>query len=867
MPKLVFRLYAKDENFTKNMANAQKRLREQSTLFNNINRDGNRASKTMGIFGKALPVLKLGTFVMAMRQVSNVIGSSINASMDAIETQNMFNVSLGQSAVSTGKAIDKMSELYGLDATNIKNSVGTFGLLARSMSFSSEQAETLSLSTYQLGVDLSSLMNIPIEQVMGDLRSGLLGQSETVYKYGMDVTEASLKTEALAQGITKSVRNMSQGEKMALRYAVMIKTGSIAHGDFAKTIEQPANQVKIFRERMVSLSRAIGSLFMNTLGSVLPYINAFVIVLQRVVASISQLIGVSSIVNENTNNGVGGISTDAETAEENVNNTAKAIKKLKATMLGFDELNIMSSNEDTSSPSGSGSSEASIIPDLNIGSYSSLMDTLPMKANEIADKLYKKLTGAFLNVKGYVSGLFGDISFDSLVGSLGGLWDAIQPFGAEVFSGLDWFLTNILAPLAEFTIEMLIPEFINALAGAIEFLTALLDVFKPLGMWLWEELLLPMGVFVGESLITFLGDTGTKLSELSTWMSDNKELILTMTGIIAGFFGAWKLTELMAFIQMSGGLIGAIQGITTAIGLSTIAKLKDLGQTVALKVMYAGDFLKSIVSGTTAIVKQIAQWAILTGAKVFDTIKTAILTAGTWLMNTAQTALNLVMSLNPIMLIVLAIGALIAILVTLYNKSETFRNFVNGAFDGLKKFASWIGSTFVKIWENLGKVFDKVWNGIKATFISIINFVIRGLNKFINAFLTPFNAIIRGLNKIPSVSISTLSVNIPTIPMLADGGIVDNPTLSMIGEAGAEAVMPLNSNALQKYLAPILGNNKIDATEMYNAFYRALSDIERESESENIYNLYIDGSYDKTVREMRRKNVRSGRVIIPVGGN
>ena len=114
---------------------------------------------------------------------------------------------------------------------------------------------------------------------MGDLRSGLLGQSETVYKYGIDVTEAAIKAEAMAQGITKSVRNMSQGEKMALRYSVMIKQTALSHGDFAKTIEEPANQMRILKERVVTMTRALGSIFLPVLATILPYLNAMAILL------------------------------------------------------------------------------------------------------------------------------------------------------------------------------------------------------------------------------------------------------------------------------------------------------------------------------------------------------------------------------------------------------------------------------------------------------------------------------------------------------------------------------------------------------------------------------------------------------------
>ena len=102
------------------------------------------------------------------------------------------------------------------------NATATYNLLARSMGMAGEQAQVLSRNTTQLALDLSSAMNVPFAQAMQDLRSGLVGQSETMYKYGVDVTEAALKQEALNQGISKSVREMSQGEKMALRYFLLL---------------------------------------------------------------------------------------------------------------------------------------------------------------------------------------------------------------------------------------------------------------------------------------------------------------------------------------------------------------------------------------------------------------------------------------------------------------------------------------------------------------------------------------------------------------------------------------------------------------------------------------------------------------------
>lgn len=384
----------------------KKALKDTQNSISNINIDANRSRKlfndnTKGVtnFGKsfktAMSVGATAALVGMLMKLGRAISSTVRSSIDSVETQNLFNVSMAETAVETGKAIDKMSELYGLDPMNVRQAVGSFALLGRSMGMTADQGKTLSLSMYQLGTDLSSMMNVPIEQVMRDLKSGLLGQSETVYKYGMDVTEAAIKQEALNQGITKTVRQMSQGEKMALRYSVMIKTGGIVMGDFAKTIEQPANQIKVLQERMVTLSRSIGNIFMPMLEAVLPWLNAFVILLIELANAISAFFGFKATGDENTKSG-GNVFTDTEddanAAGGAVGSATKAVQKFKATILGIDELNLMADQTEPSSSGGGGGGSGlggggSFLGDWEPLSYESMMNSIPNKAKAIADMI------------------------------------------------------------------------------------------------------------------------------------------------------------------------------------------------------------------------------------------------------------------------------------------------------------------------------------------------------------------------------------------------------------------------------------------------------------------------------------------------
>lgn len=242
----------------------------------------------------------------------------------------------------------------------------------------------------------------------------------------------------------------------------------------------------------------------------------------------------------------------------------------------------------------------------------------------------------------------------------------------------------------------------------------------------------------------------------------------------------------------------------------------------------------AIIAGVAGIGAAFLAWkvvGIIQGiVKAFKAWKLA--TEG---MTIAQRALNLVMKANPIGLVISLIAGLVTAFVILWNKSDAFRNFwinlwenvkkitkkawdalTNGAknaWNGIKSVFSKVGSffseTFSKAWSKVksifstgGKIFAGIKDGIASAFKNIVNGLIGGINKVVSV---PFNAINKMLNKIRNVSILGAEpfkkfwgenpVAVPQIPKLAKGGVVDRATLAMIGEAGREAVIPLENNA------------------------------------------------------------------------
>lgn len=218
---------------------------------------------------------------------------------------------------------------------------------------------------------------------------------------------------------------------------------------------------------------------------------------------------------------------------------------------------------------------------------------------------------------------------------------------------------------------------------------------------------------------------------------------------------------------MQNSILEAKESVGYAL-LPALQSLTGVFQKLAPFIQENSDFIGKAV----IVVGALTGAVMLAGAavKAYETITKA--------MTIAQTMLNAVMEMNPIGLVVIAVAALTAAFILAYQHSETFRNIVTGAFDAVKDAA------------------EAVAGAVKFAF----NAALSGIKFEINAVISMANLAIRALNSIhisipswiPGLGGRSFGIDLPSIPMLAEGGIVNKPTLAMIGEAGTEAVIPLN---------------------------------------------------------------------------
>ncbi len=203
--------------------------------------------------------------------------SIIQLAMDAGETQNKFDVAFKGMAASAEAWSEKFSKsVGGLNTYTLKDMAGQFQLLFNAMNIDPKEATALSTSLTQLSYDLASLYNTSIDEAFTRLQSGLVGETEAVRRFGVDVSEAALKNYALANGMKKNVENMSQSEKVLLRYQMIMAQTTDAQGDLQRTQDSTANRVRLLKERFQMLSIHLGTQLLPHFNKILGHLSNLV---------------------------------------------------------------------------------------------------------------------------------------------------------------------------------------------------------------------------------------------------------------------------------------------------------------------------------------------------------------------------------------------------------------------------------------------------------------------------------------------------------------------------------------------------------------------------------------------------------------
>lgn len=283
------------------------------------------------------------TNVMAtLRTLGKFFASLIKESNDYIENMNLFKVSMGEYASDAAKDAQEISDVMGIDPSEWMRSQGVFMSLATGFGIVSDRANVMSKQLTQLGYDLSSFYNIDVEEAMQKVKSGFAGELEPLRNLGYDLSQARLQAEALKLGIDKSVASMTQAEKAELRYYAIMTQMTHVHQDMARTLTEPANQLRVLRAQVTQAARAFGNLFIPILNAVLPVAIAVVKVITMLAQAIASLFGVELEVDfGDASTGASNLGSAVGDVSDGLGGASKKAKDLKKILLGIDELNVL----------------------------------------------------------------------------------------------------------------------------------------------------------------------------------------------------------------------------------------------------------------------------------------------------------------------------------------------------------------------------------------------------------------------------------------------------------------------------------------------------------------------------------------------
>lgn len=307
--------------------------------------------------------------LVSLKAIATYLGNAAEKFNSYYEAANLFGVSMKGLTGEASTFINKMETLLGIDPTEAMNNMATIQGLTTSFGLTSDKAYVLSKNLTQLGYDLASLKNIPVAESFTKIQAAISGELEPIRRLGVDISNARLQQELLNLGYSQSVSTLSQADKAVLRYIAIMKQTTDAQGDFARTLSSPANMIRILQAQLNSLARAVGSLLYPALKSILPPLIAAVELVKELVTGIASLMGVKVEFPDfsSASDAVGGV-TDA--MDNTTKATGKAAKAFKNYIMGFDELNVIQKNADSSGGSGSGSGAAgNLLGDVDLSGY------------------------------------------------------------------------------------------------------------------------------------------------------------------------------------------------------------------------------------------------------------------------------------------------------------------------------------------------------------------------------------------------------------------------------------------------------------------------------------------------------------------
>lgn len=758
---------------------------------------------------------------------------AINMASNLQEVQNVVDVAFGSMAWKAEQFSKSALEAFGMSELSAKKTSGTYMTMAKSAGINESAASDMAVTLAGLTGDVASFYNISQELADVRLKSVFTGETETLKELGVVMTQTNLQAYALSQGITKNISDMNQAEQTTLRYNFVLDRLAFAQGDFARTSNSWANQIRILQERFKQLLGIIGNGLIAALTPVVQFLNMIIsklITFANVVSAVfGRLFGKKS-GGEQAASGFTSASNAAKTATASTGGLNNALKgtegqakktaKALGSLAGFDELNTISATDSSAGSSGgtdaggSGGGGYAIDPidwdsafkEPDTSGIEATVDKVMGYINRFRDFLKKNAPVISSLLAGVLAGL---VSFEviknwgllvtpvkNLFTNLGALFALFKDVGvvqtlSVVFTGLNAPALAVAVAIGAITAALVYlyqtsETFRNIVNEAV---TNLFDILTSL----WTGVLQPLFAFIADVLSTILVPLGTLIAEifvkgveavftvvLSLWNNILAPLAKFLVDILS--------IALKGVIDIWTAWKPAIEIIFEALNWiwdNVLSPLVDFIVGVFCDGFKSwGDLINELIPSVTEMFQGLIDFFV--GVFTLDLDKA-------WegiekIFNGFNNFLETIFTTDWSRLL----GALGEPLNVLCRSISSIWEGIKKVFNGIITF---ITGVFSGNWE-------QAWEGIKDIFGGIFDMLAGLVKAPINAVIGIINEAINLINKIgfevpdwvPFIGGEEFKIDIPKLEYLAQGGVVNKATLGVFGEAGTEAVIPLKRN-------------------------------------------------------------------------
>ena len=740
---------------------------------------GSGAANMKEQFGKLGGVVKkLGVAIGATFAVKKLIDfgkEAINLGSDLQEVENVVDVTFTTLSDKVDQFAKSAAQSAGLSETMAKRYTGTFGAMAKSFQFTEEEAFGMSTALTQLTGDVASFYNISQDEAYTKLKSVFTGETESLKDLGVVMTQSALDAYAMANGFGKTTSAMTEQEKVALRYQFVMNQLSAASGDFIRTSDGWANQVRILKLQFDSLKATIGQGLINLFTPVIKVINILLSKLSTLANSFkafTELItgkksgsGNVSSISDGYNEAVAGAENLASSTEDAAQATKDAEKAAKGYLSPLDEINKMSSDE-SAGGSGTAVTGGSAVDYGSLEEGETIVDKTTKSFSELL-AIFQPLKDAWAEYGDEIKQNFKNIGTE------------LKEFGKQVASSTgNWFKNMDWEPLF---------ESVSNLLGSMS------PLLQSVGDWLlkiYEEIVLPFFKNVIEKhLPAFIN----LIASVFSFLSENQWLIEAIGAALVGAFAAGKIAPAI------GAIITAVKGIvsimTGAGGLS--------GAISAIVKALGGPLTLAIAAAIAIITLLITNWdSVKIWMEKFDKWLSEIF-AHDW----TKTFGVLGDSINAFM-----------------KTSKQHWDSVKQTFNGVITFIKGVFTgNWRQAWEGIKQILAGVWNGMVAVVKAPINGIIGLINGMINAIVSGLNHAIDAINRLhitvpdwvpvfggESWGVHLSHISTPRIPYLAQGAVIppNAPFMAMLGDQKNGNNLEMPESLLRRIVREETGGSK-----------------------------------------------------------